>query len=130
MMCNGHRLRWLAGLMVLLLVAQFLLGMMANLFVEFPAQKDGFEVVHDSPLLAAHVVLGLCLALLALTALILSIFTKRLFLIVTFAAGFLFVVFSILNGVVFVESRGKADINSLGMAVGFILAFLSYGVMR
>ena len=114
---------------VLLLVAQYLLGMYVNLFVQFPdslPQGNGWSwVFSNSSVTVAHVVLGPAIALLSIAVLGLSIAHRRALVITSSALGLLMVLFAWLSGSDFL-SRGQQDSSSYTMAIGFVAAMVFY----
>ena len=106
------------GMTLVLLLAQFLLGMYVNLFVPTP---DG------QPVLVAHMVLGTLLLVVALITTIVATAGRRPGAAVLSAAGLVFLVVAWIGGVRFLGAGGH-DGDSYLMATGFVLAASSYVV--
>lgn len=137
------RLRGLTAVILVLLAAQFLLGMAVNLFVAIPANHPGanppeyFSGVYQSvkwsitpsssPLwLLLHAGLGLALVVLTLALLISAIVARKGKWITVAIIGFIGTLGAGFNGGSFLNYN--ADFSSLLMSVGFILAMLSYSL--
>ncbi len=131
------RLRRAALTMTLLLLCQFALGMVTNLYVTIPAHHSGSQpsnyltgsahsigwaLAHGAGGLAAHVALGLTLGILAVLIAAYATVQRRgrtaaIFgALLTIGAGF--------NGAAFLDFNH--DINSLIMALLFAAALVSY----
>ena len=125
--------------MCLLLLVQFVLGMVVNLFVTIPAKHPGAQpadyfagaaasigwaIPHGGGWLAAHVALGLALIVAGIAALALAIRSRRSGPISTAAIGFAAVLGAAFNGASFLNY--DHDISSLIMAVCFALALGCY----
>ncbi len=139
-------LRPLATIMLVLQLAQFLVGMVVNLYVQIPpvhpgtqgaspfsenlpqtVQGLGWALAHGELALRVHVALGLLLGLTALSLLGLAIAARRRAWVVASLVGFLAIVGAGVNGVAFLNAGGHA-FNSLAMSVNFLLALVAYGV--
>ena len=114
---------------VLLLVAQYLLGMYVNLFVQFPdslPQGNGWSwVFSNSSATVAHIALGTAIAFLSIVVLVVSIARRRALVITSSALGLLMVLFAWWSGSDFL-SRGQRDVSSYTMAIGFVGAVVFY----
>lgn len=134
-------LRLIAALTLLLLAIQFLLGMVANLFVQVPdvhpganapeyfsgvAQGVAWAVVYSTPWLLLHVVVGLLLGIAAFVLLGLAIASRRRAWIVTAILGWIGVIAAGFNGASFLNYGH--DFSSLLMSIGFLLAVVSYAI--
>ncbi|HEV2582634.1 MAG TPA: hypothetical protein VGT44_17380 [Ktedonobacteraceae bacterium] len=132
-------LRWTTAITLILLAAQFLIGMLVNLFVTVPAVHPGrdapeyfsgvaqgiFWALLNSPLyLLLHVVVGLVLFLLSIVLLVMSIVARRAGWIVASILGFIGIMGAGFNGASFMNYNH--DFSSLLMAIGFLLAAVSY----
>ena len=139
-------LRPLAAVILFLLLAQFVVGMVVNLYVQLPPVHPGTQgaspfsenlpqtvqglawaLAHGEPALRVHVALGLFLGLTALIVLALAIAARRRAWVVASLIGFLAIVGAGVNGVAFLNAGGHA-INSLAMSVNFLLALVAYAV--
>jgi hypothetical protein len=129
-----------------LLLAQFVVGMVANLYVQIPRVHPGTEgatpfsenlgqtlaglgwaLAHGALTLRVHVALGLALGLASLALVGLAIVARRRAWIIVGVIGFLSIAGAGANGVAFLNAGGD-PINSLAMAVDFLLALVAYGV--
>ena len=85
------RVRRASLVVLVLLLAEYVLGMYVNLYVTVPAADHGHSVgsaISNGPvILSAHAVIGLLLGLSALAVLVLSIIARRPSVIVVSAAG-------------------------------------------
>jgi hypothetical protein len=140
-MASAKALRFLALVALLLLVIEFLFGMLVNLFVPIPTPLPGttpstsggllqglaWSLAQTSmPMLLLHVVLGLVLVLNSLALLVLAIVDRqrRWVAISLIAAGG--IIIATLSGASFVESGVAAS--SLVMSIGFLLSLISYAM--
>jgi drug/metabolite transporter (DMT)-like permease len=127
---------------LVMLVAQFLLGMAVNLFVKIPDQHPGsnppdyfsgvaqsvtWSVFHGNILLAIHSVFGLVLVVAAVGTLVQGIQTHRRGIVLSAVFGFIGVLLAGLNGGAFLNYH--EDVSSMAMAVGFAIAVVSYSVV-
>ncbi|MEA5078549.1 MAG: hypothetical protein VB013_08265 [Anaerolineaceae bacterium] len=112
------------------LLALFIFGMIANLYVEIPeelvSQQAWAWVFGNSAIIAIHVVLGTLLLLAAVASLIFSFKTRRTAAVVASVAGLVFTLAAYYFGSDFV-SAGGSELSSLLMAFGFLGALVSYG---
>lgn len=139
-------LRPLALFMLLLLLAQFLIGMVVNLYVEIPAVHPGTQgasplsenpvqtvqglawaLAHGELAMRVHVVLGLLLGVTAVALIAISIAARRRAWIIVSVAGFLTIAGAGINGVAFVNAGGQ-NLNSMAMSVNFLLAWIAYAI--
>ena len=139
-------LRPLATATLVLLLTQFLVGMVVNLYVQLPpvhpgtagaspfaenlpqtAQGLGWALAHGELAVRVHVALGLLLGLAALALLGLALASRRRAWVVASLVGFLAIVGAGVNGVAFLNAGGHA-FNSLAMSVNFLLASVAYAV--
>jgi hypothetical protein len=131
---NLRRLRLTALSMVVLLVAQFVAGIVANLYVKIPATIPGtkgakpdipWALAHGPADLRIHVSLALLLVAAALVMAGLGIATRRAAWIVPTAVGLLMILWAFAGGLGFLGDSTDNG-SSLQMALGFMGAFLSY----
>lgn len=113
------------------LVAEFVLGMIANLYAQFPntmTKGDAWtwSMIH-SPVILSHVIVGGALVLLSLTAIVLSIIVRRASGVVYSCLGFVLVLSAWMAGVAFL-THGQHNGSSLNMAIGFIGAAVVYSI--
>ena len=121
------------------MAAQFLVGMLVNLFVVVPAQHPGAHpseyfsgvvtgvlwVLGDGTLwLRVHAIIGLALFLAAIILLVLAIVSRRRAWIIASIFGLLGIVGAGFNGASFLN-YGE-DFSSLLMAIGFLVAVIPY----
>lgn len=140
---TSPRLRGLTIVILFLLAAQFLLGMAVNLFVTIPTNHPGFHPPEyfsgvfqsvrwaiTSPasplLLLLHASLGLLLVVLALVLLVSAIVRRSRGWIVVSIIGLIGVLGAGFNGGSFLNYN--EDFSSMLMALGFILAMMTYSL--
>jgi hypothetical protein len=132
-------LRTVTAIILVLLGAQFLIGVAVNLYVKIPASHPGanaqgyFSGVYQGVLWALqqstfylwlHVIIGLVLFLLSIVLLIMSIVARRGGWIITSIFGFIGISAAGFNGASFMNYN--QDFSSLLMSVGFLLAAVFY----
>jgi len=120
---SERRLRRLAVAMTLLLLAQFVLGMVVNLYVTIPA--SGNVTGRAAVFLYAHMVLGIALLVIALVLAGLAVAARRRPWLIASAIGVTAIALAILGGLTFLIDGGHPG-DSLLMAMGFIIAITSY----
>jgi heme A synthase len=111
-----------------LLVVQFILGMITNLFVQFPdttQEVQQWEFARMQLPLMMHIALGLLLFVSGITFLVRAINARERIWIISSSTGLLGIVAAIISGTAFVPTQ--ADRYSLLMALAFMLALLAYG---
>src|SRR5712692_5024624 len=126
---------------LVMLIAQFLLGMAVNLFVKIPidhpgsnppeyfsgvAQSVTWAIVHGHILLAVHAGFGLVLVIAAVGLLVQGIRIRRRGIVVSAVVGFIGVLGAGFNGSSFLNYH--QDFSSMIMATGFAIAVVSYSV--
>ncbi len=117
---------------LILLVIQYIFGMIVNLYVQFPSTLIGGKAVwgwamSSTLVVPIHALLGTVLLIAAIVALVLSIRIRRVPELLTSVLGFVMIVFAWLSGILFL-SFGQQNGVSLQMAIGFIGAVIAYGV--
>ena len=132
-------MRVLYVLGLVLLIANFLLGVVVNLFVTIPAHHPGsrgsdyfsqseqsvtWAFGNASPWLQMHIGLSVVIAALGVILAIAAIVTFRGRLIVASLLGLIGIVAAGFNGASFLDFN--LDISSLVMSCGLALAFLAY----
>lgn len=135
-------LRVIDAILLVLLGAQFLFGMLINLFVTVPpvhpgvnpsnyfvgvAQAVAWALFNAQWQLLIHVVLGLLLFLLSIVLLVLAIVSRRGAWITISILGLIGIMGAGFNGASFMN-YGGLGISSLLMAVGFLLAAICYTI--
>lgn len=128
---------------LLMLVAQFLLGMWINLFVTIPGHHPGrsksssqylshavtsdrWALQHASVVLRAHVILGLLLGIGALYTIVMGVRAHRGGLLTWSIVGAIGALVAGIQGASFLVFNDNAS--SMIMAGGFALAVISYSV--
>lgn len=134
-------LRTITATTLILLVVQFLLGMVVNLFIQLPSVHPGAQapeyfsgvvqgvawaLVHSQLGLLLHVVVGLLLGIASFVLLGLAIASRRRAWIITSILGWIGIVGAGFNGASFLNYGH--DFSSLLMSIGFILALVSYAI--
>jgi len=116
---------------LILLVAEFVLGMYTALFVEFPDSLANGNAwawsFSQSPVILFHVLLGTLLLVTSLIALGLGLASKNKAGVITAALGLVLVLVAYGSGSVFL-SNVQNDNYSFWMALGFMGSLASYGV--
>ncbi len=133
--------RGLNAILLILLAAQFLVGMLVNLFVQVPAVHPGtnadnyfvgvaqgviWALGNATLYLLLHVILGLLLFVGSIVQLILAIIARRRAWIVVSIFGLLGIMAAGFNGASFMNYGH--DFSSLLMAIGFLLAAIPYTI--
>ena len=124
--------------MLVLLVVQFIAGMYLSFYTELPDTHPGTGdsyapsipwalAGHAGPALVIHVVIWILLTLGAIALLVRGIMSKRKAYIWSTVLGLLFILMAGSGGLTFLN-RGGDDKESFMMAIGFILAFIAYGI--
>src|SRR5215831_12643315 len=113
---------------LIVLIAQFALGVGVNLYVTLPAagHPGHSSWFGNGPLLALHAALGMFLVLAAIALLVRAIMARTGTLIVTSAAGLVAIGLSFFYDASFTEKL--TDGYSLGMAIAFAAALACYAV--
>jgi len=123
---GAFRLAFLVTLV--LLVVQYVLGMIANLEVQFPGNLPGGNawgwVWSHSLIIQLHIYISTLLLVVALVALVLSIVARNIVGIIAAAAGLALIIFAWLSGAAFLASQQNNL--SLNMALGFMGALVAY----
>lgn len=128
------------GLVIIqvLLVIQFIVGMYLNFYVQLPASHPGIHgsyapsipwaiAGHAGIALTIHVVNWILLTVGAIALVIRGILSHRKAFIIGNSLGLLFILMAGSGGLSFLN-RGGQDKDSFMMAIGFILAIISYSV--
>ena len=138
---TASSLRTIDAILLILLAAQFLIGMLVNLFVQVPAVHPGanapeyftgvaqgvvWALFNPQWELLIHVVMGLLLFILSIVLLVLAIVSRRGAWITVSVLGFIGIMAAGFNGASFMNYGH--DFSSLLMAIGFLLAAISYTV--
>ncbi|TMD90972.1 MAG: hypothetical protein E6I73_05640 [Chloroflexi bacterium] len=138
-MASPRQLRITFLFALVMLIAQFLLGMAVNLFVTIPDQHPGanppeyfsgvaqsvtWAILHGHILLAIHAAFGLVIVLAALGTLVQAIGNRRRGIVVSAVFGFIGVLAAGFNGGSFLNYN--QDFSSMLMAAGFAVAVVAY----
>jgi|GEM_PF-599936 len=137
----SHKMLQLRGqLMVGLLIAQYILGMVLDIFVDLPVTHpgssggtylsrtwDGFiwALTSGGPALASHVGTATLLVLGGIATLGFAVAGHSKVWIIAASFGLLGVVLALLNGIEFINTG--QDKHSFAMAMAFMIALVSYG---
>ena len=123
---NGLRIQ--AIFTIVVLVIQYALGMVSNLFVQFP-QTDQANLLRayarSQVPTFAHIMIGILLLVSAIVFVIRAIRNHDRGWIASSVAGLVGIGIAIYGGVTY--STIQVDLYSLVMALGFIVAFVAYG---
>ena len=116
---------------LILLIAEFVLGMYTTLFIEFPDSLNNGNAwtwsFSQSPVIQSHVYVGTLLFVISLVALGLSFASKSKPGIITAVLGLVLILVSYVSGSAFL-SNVQDDAYSFWMALGFIGALVTYAV--
>lgn len=134
-------LRILSLIALLLLLFEFVFGMLVNLFVQIPSPLPGSTPAGsqnvlgelgwalrqtNTPVLVVHVVVGLTLVVISLAAVILAFAARRGPWVTVALVGAVGLIIATLSGANFVESGAARS--SLVMSLGFLLALIAYAL--
>jgi len=138
-MASTRQLRITFVFALVMLIAQFLLGMALNLFVKIPTDHPGsnppeyfsgvaqsvtWAILHGNILLAIHAGFGAVLVLAAIGTLIQAIANRRRGIVVSAVVGFIGVLGAGFNGGSYLNYH--EDFSSMIMATGFAIAVVAY----
>lgn len=132
-MPSNRRLVTLLRGIVVVLSAQFLLGIWVNLFGAFPPTHDVATAVlyGGDPVLTAHYALAVLLVALAIAVVLVSFREEgRTYLPWLAVAGLLSILWASASGIQFVLSGFSDNVDSFSMAAAFIAATSFYGVAQ
>src|SRR2546428_8774048 len=128
---RSGQIQILSRIMMPLLIAQFLLGMFANLFITFSTSTDpnplAVVFTGGSPALMVHVLIAVVLFILALQVLVTATFINRRPVVAIASAGFVSIALAFFTGLAFVYSGYENDSLSYLMAVGFLFGLIICG---
>lgn len=129
---STSRGRWLRGALWLnlaLLAVVFVLGMAVNLYIAFPSNLkiDAMQFAARTPSLQSHMIVATVILIAGLVALVLSLIERRAWAIVMTLAGLALSLVAYSGGMMFLTG-GYQESASMLMAIGFIGAFIAYGV--
>src|SRR5229473_2122108 len=138
-MASTRQLRITFLFALVMLIAQFLLGMAVNLFVKVPTDHPGsnppeyfsgvaqsvtWAILHGNILLAIHAGFGAVLVLAAIGTLIQAIANRRRGIVISAVVGFIGVLGAGFNGGSYLKYH--EDFSSMIMATGFAIAMVAY----
>jgi hypothetical protein len=138
-MASTRQLRITFLFALVMLIAQFLLGMAVNLFVKVPTDHPGssppeyfsgvaqsvtWAILHGNVLLAIHAAFGLALVIAAIGTLVQAIGNRRRGIVVSAVVGFIGVLGAGFNGGSYLNYH--QDFSSMIMATGFAIAVVAY----
>jgi hypothetical protein len=118
-----NNLGYLARLVSLLLILQYILGMISNLYQNIPTQQP-YNVFHIFGPILLHVINGTFILVFSVIFLRLALKTHES--VKTGIIGLIAVWTAYICGEVFVN-LGQNNWFSLGMSLAFLLAFIAYG---
>jgi hypothetical protein len=121
---RGRAFRITVLITLVLLVLQYILGMIANLEAQLPSGNALGWVFGHSIIIQLHIYNGTLLIVVALVALVLSIVARHLAGVIAAMAGLVLLILAWLSGVQFLSSQDNSS--SLLMALGFMGAFVAY----
>jgi len=113
-----------------LLVPQFVLGMITNVSLPFPGKLNAgraWDFALSQPVILAHIVLGSLIVILAALSIVIGIMSRRRMPVVTSVLGFILVALAWYSGDEFLDT-GQSNLPSLGMAFSFLAALIVYAV--
>jgi heme A synthase len=113
--------------MIGLLVVQYILGMITNLFVKLPEDGQPAQVwaaANSQFPSAAHIILGMLLLIVAIVIIVRAVMSKNRTLVWISVAGLAAIAVATYGGIVF--TTGQSDTYSLVMALGFIASLVVY----
>jgi hypothetical protein len=138
-MASTRQLRITFLFALVMLIAQFLLGMAVNLFVKIPTDHPGssppeyfsgvaqsvtWAILHGNIFLAIHAAFGLVLVIAAVGTLVQAIGNRRRGIVVSAVLGFIGVLGAGFNGGSYLNYH--QDFSSMIMATGFAIAVIAY----
>jgi hypothetical protein len=136
---SQSRLRALTAIILVLLAAQFLIGMLVNLYVQVPAAHPGanapeffsgvaqgvaWSLLHAPLWLQIHSIVGLLLFIASIVLIVFAIVAHRRAWIILSIIGLLGIMAGGFNGASFMNYGH--DFSSLLMSLGFLLATIPY----
>jgi heme A synthase len=120
-------LRKNAAAIIVVLVFQYVFGMLANLFVKFPDSgnvSQYWEFARSQEIIDIHLLLGFGLLIAAVSLLVRSIIYKNQTWRTVSIVGVLAIAIAIYCGISFIPSQ--SDVYSLIMSLAFIAALVVY----
>ncbi len=111
-----------------LLVAQYVLGILTNLFIMFPENKTDWQqwdFAKSQLLLVAHIILGILLLFGSIALLVRAIKLKDRTWKIVASIGLVSILLAIVSGSEFVSTQQAAY--SLGMSILFIIVLGAFG---
>lgn len=114
--------------MLVLLLIQYVLGMITNLYVQFPenSQPEQLWAAAQSQFASmAHIILGMLLLVVAILIIVRAVMSKNRTLVWISVAGLVSILVAIISGSMFINAQ--SDVYSLVMAIAFIVSLVVYG---
>jgi hypothetical protein len=124
---GAGRIRALGTAMILVLLAQVLLGMANTFWLEVPETGPAWNVAQPASLVTAHMTLGTALAVLAIWIGWIAIRTRDRVWIAASLVGLLGIVVGFVGGTAFMGDP-SSDVTSFVMAVGCTVAIAAYAL--
>jgi hypothetical protein len=125
-MRSNQTIARLGLVMIVLLIGQYLLGMYTNLFVQIPADVDGWKWMSNSLVIMGHVTVGTLLLVVAVAGLVMAVRARAAAWAVASVAGLVGIGAALLGGSTFMN--GQAEAMSFLMATGLGVAIAAYAV--
>jgi len=116
--------------LLVLLVPQFVLGMITNVSLPFPGKLNAgkaWEFALSQPVIYAHILLGSLIVILAAASIVIGIISRRRLPVLTSVLGFILVALAWYSGDEFLDA-GQSNLPSIGMAFSFLAALIVYAV--
>ncbi|MCI0182373.1 hypothetical protein [Sulfoacidibacillus ferrooxidans] len=126
-----NKFRMAVGTILALLVIQFILGMVVNLYVQIPSSLPNGNAMSwtmsHSPLILMHMIVGTLILVVSIWIMMLSLSFEQKSIMILSIVGFVFIISTWAIGIAFLTS-GQTNILSLMMSLGFILSTVTYGI--
>jgi hypothetical protein len=114
--------------MIAMLILQYILGMITNLFVKFPenGQPEQLWAAANSQFASlSHIILGMLLLVVGILIIIRAVMSKNRTLVWISVAGLVSILVAIYSGSMFVTAQ--TETYSLIMAIAYIVSVVAYG---
>lgn len=132
---RGHRettplraFRWVNLALLALLVPQFVLGMITNIYLSFPGKLNAgkaWDFALSQPVIAAHITLGSFIVIVSAVAIVIGIISRRPLAVVVSVLGFILVLLAWYSGEEFLVDE-QSNLPSISMAFAFLAALIVY----
>ena len=113
-----------------LLVPQFVLGMITNVYLPFPGKLNpgkAWDFALSQPVITAHIALGSFIVILSAVAIVIGAISRRPLAVVISVLGFILVLLAWYSGEEFLGD-GQSNLPSISMAFAFLAALIVYAV--